>query len=148
MLPAAMLDIPTPMPLPPNEPILSYAPGTPERAKLKEALAKMSKECPDVPHVLGGREVHEGASFDVRSPHDHGRVIAKCHASSAALTERAIGAALAAAPGWAATRLEDRARVFLRAAELLAGPWRPILNAATMLGQSKTAFQAEIDAAC
>ncbi len=144
----AMLDIPHPLPLPANEPVLSYAPGAPERARLKEALAQMSKECPDVPHVIGGREVHDGATFDVRSPHDHARVIAKAHASSAALGQKAIDAAMAAAPGWAATRLEDRARVFLRAADLLAGPWRATINAATMLGQSKTAYQAEIDAAC
>jgi 1-pyrroline-5-carboxylate dehydrogenase len=143
-----MLDVPVPMPLPVNEPVLSYAPGTPERAKLKEALAAMSKECPDVPHVIAGREVREGATFDVRAPHDHALVVAKAHASSAGLTQKAIDASLAAAPAWAAMRLEDRARVFLRAADLLAGPWRQTLNAATMLGQSKTAFQAEIDAAC
>ncbi len=143
-----MLDIPHTFPLPVNEPILSYAPGTPERAQLKDALARLSGECPDVPHVLGGREVREGATFDVRAPHDHARVVAKAHASSVELGQRAIDGALAAAPDWAATRLEDRARVFLRAADLLAGPWRATINAATMLGQSKTAFQAEIDAAC
>jgi 1-pyrroline-5-carboxylate dehydrogenase len=143
-----MLDVPTPMPLPANEPVLSYAPGSTERAKLKEALASMAKERPDVPHVVGGRELRDGAPFDVCMPHDHAHVLATCHDAGQGVTERAIAAALVAAPGWAQTRFEDRARVFLRAADLLAGPWRTTLNAATMLGQSKTAFQAEIDAAC
>jgi 1-pyrroline-5-carboxylate dehydrogenase len=143
-----MLDLPAPVPLPPNEPILSYAPGTPERAGLKDALKKMGGEQPDVPHVVGGRELREGAPFEVRAPHDHGLLLAKCHDGGQAVAQRAIDAALAAAPAWAATPFEERARVFLRAAELLAGPWRQVLNAATMLGQSKTAFQAEIDAAC
>jgi len=145
---AAMLDVPTPMPLPANEPVHSYAPGSPERAKLKEALAAMAKERPDVPHVIGGREVREGAPFDVRAPHDHAHVLAVCHDGGHEVAERAIAAALHAAPAWAALRFEDRAKVFLRAADLLAGPWRATLNAATMLGQSKTAYQAEIDAAC
>jgi 1-pyrroline-5-carboxylate dehydrogenase len=148
MLRAAMLDIPSPKPLPPNEPILSYAPGTPEREVLKGRLASMASQQPDIPHVIAGKEVRDGASFDVRAPHDHGHVLAKAHQGGKAMTERAITAALAAAPAWASTSFEERARVFQRAADLLAGPWRQILNAATMLGQSKTAFQAEIDSAC
>jgi 1-pyrroline-5-carboxylate dehydrogenase len=143
-----MLDVPTPLPIPANEPILSYAPGTPERAALKASLRAMAGECPDVPHVVGGRELRDGVTFDVRAPHDHGLVLARCHDAGAAVTEKAIAAALAAAPAWARTRFEERARVFMRAAELLAGPWRPILTSATMLGQSKTAHQAEIDSAC
>lgn len=143
-----MLDLPTPKPLPPNEPILSYAPGSPERAALKAALARVGKERPDVPHVVGGAELREGAAFDVRAPHDHDQLLATAHDAGPAVTEKAISAALAAAPAWAAMSLDDRSRVFLRAADLLAGPWRQTLNAATMLGQSKTAFQAEIDAAC
>ncbi len=143
-----MLDIPHPLPMPTNEPTHAYAPGSPERARLKEVLGQMASECPDVPHVIGGREVREGATFDVRNPCEHAHVLARAHVSSVALGQKAIDAALAAAPAWAATRLEDRARVFLRAADLLAGPWRATLNAATMLGQSKTAIQAEIDAAC
>lgn len=143
-----MLDIPTPKALPPNEPVLSYAPNSPERAALKSALAAMAKERPDAPHVVGGKELRDGASFEVRAPHDHSLVLATAHDGGAAVTEKAIGAALAAAPAWASMSFEDRARVFLRAADMLAGPWRQVLNAATMLGQSKTAFQAEIDAAC
>ncbi|MBX3205932.1 MAG: L-glutamate gamma-semialdehyde dehydrogenase [Labilithrix sp.] len=143
-----MLDLPTPKPLPPNEPVLSYAPNSPERATLKAALAAMAKERPDIPHVVGGKELRDGAAFEVKAPHDHALVLATAHDGGHAVTEKAIGAALAAAPAWAAASFEERSRVFLRAADLLAGPWRQTLNAATMLGQSKTAFQAEIDAAC
>lgn len=143
-----MLDVPTPLPIPENEPVLSYAPETPERAALKAALASMSKERPDVPHVVGGEELREGRAFEVRAPHDHALLLATAHDGGKIVAEKAIAAALAAAPAWEATSFEERARVFLRAAELLAGPWRQTLNAATMLGQSKTAFQAEIDAAC
>lgn len=148
MLRGRMLDLPTPSPVPANEPILNYAPGSPERAALKSALAAMAKERPDVPHVVGGKESREGATYEVRAPHDHEQLLATCHDAGHAVTERAITAALAAAPGWASTTFAERARVFLRAAELLAGPWRQTLNAATMLGQSKTAYQAEIDASC
>jgi 1-pyrroline-5-carboxylate dehydrogenase len=143
-----MLDLPLAKPLPPNEPVFTYAPGTPERQALKSALASMASERPDVPHVIGGRELRDGAAFEVKAPHDHGLVLATAHDGGSATTDKAIKAALAAAPGWAATSFEERSRVFLRAADLLAGPWRQVLNAATMLGQSKTAFQAEIDAAC
>jgi 1-pyrroline-5-carboxylate dehydrogenase len=143
-----MLDLPTTQPNPTNEPILSYAPGTAERAKLKETLKQLANERPDVPHVVGGKEIRDGATFDVRAPHDHSLHLATCHDGGHATTARAIEAALAAAPAWAATSFEERARVFTRVAELLAGPWRSIVNAATMLGQSKTAYQAEIDSAC
>jgi 1-pyrroline-5-carboxylate dehydrogenase len=143
-----VLDIPLPSAPPVNEPVLGYAPKSPERAALKEALAKLSGECPDVGHMIGGQELREGESFDVVAPHDFRNVLAKAHQSSHAITEKAISAAKNAAPGWAALSLADRARIFLRAADLLAGPFRQTLNAATMLGQSKTAFQAEIDAAC
>ncbi len=143
-----MLDLPTTTPDPVNEPILSYAPGSPERAHLKSALASMALERPDVPHVVAGKESREGATYEVRAPHDHALVLATCHNGGALVAERAIAAALDAAPGWAATPFAERARVFMRAAELLAGPWRQILNAATMLGQSKTVVQAEVDAAC
>jgi 1-pyrroline-5-carboxylate dehydrogenase len=148
MLRGRMLDLPAPLPLPVNEPILSYAPGSPERAKLKSTLAAMAKEPVDVPHVVGGRESREGAIYEVRAPHDHELLLATCHDGGYAVTERAITAALAAAPAWSSMPFEERARIFSRAAELLAGPWRQVLNAATMLGQSKTAYQAEIDAAC
>jgi 1-pyrroline-5-carboxylate dehydrogenase len=143
-----MLDLPAPKPLPPNEPVFSYAPGSPERSALKVALGSMAKERPDVPHVIGGQAIRDGAAFEVKAPHDHSLVLATAHQGGHAMTEKAIAAALAAAPAWAATSLEERSRVFSRAADLLAGPWRQVLNAATMLGQSKTAFQAEIDSAC
>jgi 1-pyrroline-5-carboxylate dehydrogenase len=143
-----MLDLPTPKALPPNEPVLSYAPSSPERAALKAALKTMSTERPDVPHVVGGKEMHGGPAFEVKAPHDHSHVVATAHDGGHGVTEIAIAAALAAAPAWAAASFEERSRVFLRAADLLAGPWRQTLNAATMLGQSKTAYQAEIDAAC
>ena len=143
-----MLDLPTPKPLPPNEPVLSYAPGTPERAAVKAALKTLAGEKPDVPHVIGGKALHDGAPFEVKAPHDHSLVLATAHEGGHTMTEKAITAALAAAPAWAAMSFEERSRVFLRAADLLAGPWRATINAATMLGQSKTAYQAEIDAAC
>jgi 1-pyrroline-5-carboxylate dehydrogenase len=144
-----MLDLTTPLPLPANEPILSYAPGSPERAALKAALASMAGERVEIPHVVGGAASHEGAAtYEVRAPHDHALLLATCHDGGAPVATRAIEAALAAAPAWAAMPLAERARIFTRAAELLAGPWRQRINAATMLGQSKTAYQAEIDAAC
>ncbi|MCA9584151.1 MAG: L-glutamate gamma-semialdehyde dehydrogenase [Myxococcales bacterium] len=143
-----MLDFGQPLPPPVNEPVLSYAPGSAERAALKEALARVGGEVHEIPHVIGGAELREGPTYEVRAPHDHAHLLAKCHDGGAAVTDKAIAAALAAAPGWARTPFAERARVLLRAAELLAGPFRQTLNAATMLGQSKTAFQAEIDAAC
>ncbi len=143
-----MLDIPTPLPLPQNEPILSYAPGTSERAELKAALAKMAGEAPDVAHVVGEKKLHEGDPFDVRAPHAHRTVLARAHKGGGKVANKAIEAAVAAAPMWAAMPFDERARIFQRAADLLAGPWRQTLNAATMLGQSKTAHQAEIDSAC
>jgi len=143
-----MLDTPAPSPLPQNEPILAYAPGSAERTALKAALATAATERPDIPHVVAGKELRDGAAYEVRAPHDHGLLLATAHDGGAAVTEKAIAAALAAAPAWAATSFAERARVLLRAADLLAGPWRATINAATMLGQSKTAYQAEIDAAC
>ena len=148
MLRGRMLDLPAPLPLPVNEPILSYAPGAPERAKLKSALAGAASETVDVPHIVAGKESWEGPIYELRAPHDHTLLLATCHDGGPAVTERAIAAALAAAPAWAAMRFDERARIFSRAAELLAGPWRQVVNAATMLGQSKTAYQAEIDSAC
>ena len=143
-----MLDVPTPLPLPANETVLDYAPGSPERATLKAALREIAAVPLDVPHVIGGKESHDGRPIEVRSPHDRQRILATIPDGGPVMAERAIDAAIAAAPGWAAMSLADRSRIFLKAAELLAGPWRATLNAATMLGQSKTAYQAEIDAAC
>ncbi len=144
----AMFDLPHALPAPINEPVLNYAPGSPERAELKAELAKLSGECPDVPHVIGGKEVRDGATYDVRAPHRHSHVVAKGHLAENQTVTAAIAAAKKAAPEWAAMTIDERARIFQRAADLLAGPWRKTLNAATMLGQSKTAHQAEIDAAC
>jgi 1-pyrroline-5-carboxylate dehydrogenase len=136
------------IPPPVNEPVLSYAPGTPERATLKAELARLSGEVAEIPAIVNGREIRSGDVLEVRSPHRHRQVIARAHLASAATVREAAQAAVAAQHDWAALRFEDRAAVFLRAAELLATRRRALLNAATMLGQSKTAFQAEIDAAC
>ena len=135
-------------PAPRNEPVLNYAPGSPERAALKAALAKMSGETIDIPVVIGGKEFRTGRTIDVVSPHQHSRVLAKAHLADPALITKAVDNATAAQREWAAMPFADRAAVFLKAADLLAGPWRQVVNAATMLGQSKTAYQAEIDSAC
>ncbi len=143
-----MFEIAPAFPAPVNEPILSYAPGTPERAALKDALAKLGGETPDIPHVIAGKELRDGSAFDVRAPHKKAKLLGRAHNGGEAMGRLAVDAALRAAADWAATPFEDRARIFLRMADLLAGPWRQTLNAATMLGQSKTAYQAEIDSAC
>jgi len=135
-------------PAPRNEPVLNYAPGSPERAALKAALARMSAETIEIPVVIGGQEFRTGRTIDVISPHEHKRVLAKAHLADPGLIAKAIDSATAAQHEWAAMPFADRAAVFLKAADLLAGPWRQVVNAATMLGQSKTAFQAEIDSAC
>jgi len=135
-------------PAPRNEPILTYAPGSPERAALKAALGRMSGETIDIPVVIGGREYRTDRTINVISPHEHGRVLARAHLADPDLIAKAIDSAAAAQHEWAAMPFADRAAVFLKAADLLAGPWRQVVNAATMLGQSKTAYQAEIDSAC
>ncbi len=136
------------LPLPPNEPVLSYAPGSPERAALKETLAEMVANPVEIPLWINGEEVRTGNVVEVTAPHDHSLVLAKVHTGGAKETQAAIEAALAARAEWAALPWQERAAVFRRCSELLAGPWRQRLNASTMLGQSKNAFQAEIDAAC
>jgi len=135
-------------PAPRNEPVLGYAPGSPERASLKAALARMAAETIDIPVVVGGKEYRTGKTIKVVAPHEHGRVLANAHLADPALIAQAVDSACEAQRGWAAMPFADRAAVFLKAADLLAGPWRATVNAATMLGQSKTAFQAEIDSAC
>jgi len=135
-------------PSPRNEPVLGFAPGSPERAALAEGVAAMAATRLDVPCVIGGREVRTGRTEAAIVPHDHGHVLADVHMGGAAEVEAAVAASREAWHDWSRTPWEDRLAVFLRAAELLAGPWRHTLNAATMLGQSKTAHQAEIDAAC
>jgi 1-pyrroline-5-carboxylate dehydrogenase len=139
------------VPVATNEPVLSYAPGAPERAALQAELRRQLAQdgaAVELPLVVGGRDVTTGDLADVVVPHDHRHRLARAHLGGAAHVEQAIGAAMAARREWAALPWEERAAVFLRAAELLATTWRPVLNAATMLGQSKTAHQAEIDAAC
>ena len=137
----------TRVPTPVNEPNLGYLPGSPERAALKERLKAMAGERIDIPVVIGGREIRTGRTHETVMPHDHKHVLADWHAAGAEHVREAITAATRAARDWASWRWEDRAAVFLRAAELLTTTWRQTLNAATMLGQSKTVFQAEIDSA-
>lgn len=129
-----------------NEPVRTYAPGSPERESLKLHLQKAAKI--EIPLVIGGKEVRTGTLRKVVMPHAHGEVLAEFHLAGAKELELAAKAALAAKAEWENLAWNERAAIFLKAADLLAGPWRDVLNAATMLGQSKNAFQAEIDAAC
>jgi 1-pyrroline-5-carboxylate dehydrogenase len=136
------------IPVPRNEPVLSYGPGTAERATLKAELSSVGAQRPDIPAVVGGREIRSGDTRDVVSPHCHSRVLAKLHQADKATIADAISSAVEAQRDWGQWPFEARAAVFLKAADLLASSYRQRLNAATMLGQSKTAFQAEIDSAC
>src|SRR3954466_12661666 len=135
------------VPPPVNEPIKSYAPKSPERAEIKARLKSMAAEEIDIPLVIGGREIRTGETAPSVMPHDHKHVLGNYHKATAADVLQAIDAARVARVDWGNWAWEDRAAVFLKAAELLATTWRATLNASTMLGQSKTAFQAEIDAA-
>jgi 1-pyrroline-5-carboxylate dehydrogenase len=135
-------------PTPTNEPVRDYEPGSAERAELRRRLDQMQSERIELPLVIGGEEVTTGTTAEVVMPHKKSHALADAHQGSAAEVERAIDAAAEAWEDWSRLPWEERAAVFLRAAELLAGPWRATLNAATMLGQSKTAHQAEIDSAC
>jgi 1-pyrroline-5-carboxylate dehydrogenase len=136
------------IPTPQNEPVRSYAPGTPEREELKRALRDMSAQPIEIPLIVGGKEVRTAQTIDAVMPHCHHHVLAKVHQAGPKEAAAAVAAARAAWPAWAAASLEERAAVFLKAADLLAGKYRATVNAATMLGQSKTSHQAEIDAAC
>src|SRR4051812_48213417 len=131
-----------------NEPILGFERGSAERARLQLRLEQMRNERPEVPLVIGGRDVMTGTTKAAVMPHDREHVLADVHQGGAEHVQQAIEAAATAWEDWSRWPWEERAGVLLRAAELLAGPWRDTLNAATMLGQSKTAHQAEIDAAC
>jgi len=136
------------IPPPVNEPVLSYAPSTPERVELKKALKDLSTRQADIPLVIGGKDVRTGTTVDVVMPHCHRHVLAKAQQAGPGEVQAAIAAARDAWRDWSGWGFERRAAVFLKAADLLATRYRPIVNAATMLGQSKTAHQAEIDAAC
>ncbi|MFC2186938.1 L-glutamate gamma-semialdehyde dehydrogenase [Fulvivirgaceae bacterium LMO-SS25] len=136
------------VPKPYNEPIKSYAPGSPERASLQAALKEARSKTIDIPMVIGGQEIFTDKKVNITPPHDHQHILGTFSEGDADHVNQAINAALGAREAWAAMSWEHRASIFLKAAELIAGPYRDKLNAATMLGQSKNAFQAEIDAAC
>jgi 1-pyrroline-5-carboxylate dehydrogenase len=136
-------------PEPRNEPVLDYAPGSPERVALRGELRQLDLECETLTMCIGGRRAFGGGEWiDVVQPHDRGTVLGRLREATSDDVTCAIDAALLAHRDWANRPFDERAEIFVRAAELVAGPWRARLNAATMLGQSKTAFQAEIDAAC
>ncbi len=136
------------VPIPKNEPVNSYAPGTPERASLQAKLKELRAQEVDVPMYIGAEEVRTGKTQPLNPPHDHQHKLGQFHEGDASHVEQAIKAALAAKQEWADLHWQQRAAVFLKAADLIAGPYRDKINAATMLGQSKNAFQAEIDSAC
>ncbi|HEY7722905.1 MAG TPA: L-glutamate gamma-semialdehyde dehydrogenase [Pedococcus sp.] len=143
------MDAVTQVPAPVNEPVLDYAPGSPERAALEVALAELGSNPMDLPHTIAGKRVMgTGKKIDVRQPHAKRKVLGTMRNATVADAQAAVDAAKAAAPAWRELSFDDRAAILLKAAELLSGPWRAQLNAATMLGQSKTAYQAEIDSAC
>jgi 1-pyrroline-5-carboxylate dehydrogenase len=137
------------VPLPKNEPVLNYAPGTPERVKLKKAITELLSKQVEIPMFIGGKEVKTGKLVEIRAPHDHKHVLGYYHEGNAETVKQAVKAALTAREMWSAMPWEHRAAVFLKAADLLCEPyfWTKI-NAATMLGQSKNVFQSEIDAVC
>jgi len=143
------MDAVTTVPSPTNEPALGYAPGTPERSRLETRLKELASERVDLTLVLGEhRRMGGGERFDVVQPHRRAAVLGTLAESTPDDVREAIETALTAAPAWRELSFDDRAAIFLKAADLLAGPWRDTINAATMLGQSKTCYQAEIDAAC
>lgn len=143
-MPKGMFNVPTPY----NEPIKTYAPGTAERAELKKMLETLRAQELDIPMYIGGQEVRSGNKTRLAPPHDHKHTLGHFHKSGKEHVTQAIDAALAAREKWVNLSWEHRASIFLKAADLIAGPYRAKLNAATMLGQSKNAFQAEIDSAC
>ncbi len=136
------------LPTPSNEPVRSYAPGSAERASLQRRLEELKAEPTEVTAIIGGEAVRTETTSAIRPPHDHAATLGTVHHAGAEEVRQAIEAAMQARKKWAAMPHEERAAIFLRAADLAAGPWRDTLNASTMLGQSKNAYQAEIDAAC
>ncbi|OUS95946.1 L-glutamate gamma-semialdehyde dehydrogenase [Rhodococcus sp. NCIMB 12038] len=143
------MDAITQVPVPTNEPVHTYAPGSPERSRVQSALTDIATNPVDIPHVIGGKHRHgNGDRVDVVQPHRHAAVLGTLRSATHDDASAAVEAATAAAPDWRALSFDDRAAVILRAADLLSGPWRETLAAATMLGQSKSVQQAEIDAPC
>ena len=140
----AILKVPTPV----NEPVYSYAPGTPQRDLLKAAIEEITNKKVEIPLIIGGKEVRTGKMGKVVMPHDHQHILGECHLAGEKEIKMAIDAAMAAKEDWANLRWEERAAIFLKAAELLSGKYRYIMNAVSMLSTSKSAYQAEIDAAC
>jgi 1-pyrroline-5-carboxylate dehydrogenase len=136
------------VPFPENEPILQYAPGSPERAELKAAYEELKSKQIEIPVLIGGKEVKTGNMGECRMPHDHGHLLGTYHKAGKAEVQQAIDAALEAHRAWSEMPWHHRVRIFLKAADLLAGPWRATINAATMISQSKNPLQAEIDSAC
>jgi len=135
-------------PLPTNEPVLNYAPGSAEKMALKKVLKELKSTTMDIPMYIGSKEVRTGKKADIRPPHEHAHILGQFHMGEEKHVKQAIDAALEARSAWSNMSWEQRAHIFLKAADLLATKYRPYINAATMLGQSKNAFQAEIDAAC
>ena len=135
-------------PLPVNEPVLSYAPKSPERARLKEVLAELKKAQADIPMYIGGKEVRSKKKVSIHPPHEIAHTLGHFHAGDEKHVQQAIDAALAAKDAWSEMSWENRANIFLKAADLIATKYRPYMNGTTMLGQSKNAYQAEIDSAC
>ncbi|HTL12781.1 MAG TPA: L-glutamate gamma-semialdehyde dehydrogenase [Bdellovibrionota bacterium] len=136
------------IPRPDNEPVCQYEPGNPRRTSLQKTMDRMASEKIDIPLVIGGREIRTGRTRKVTMPHDHGHVLAEFHLAGPEEHKLATQAALKAQKDWERLSWNDRLSVFLKAAEMLRGPWRDILNGSTMLGQSKNCFQAEVDSAC
>lgn len=136
------------VPVPTNEPIYSYAPGSPERKKLETTIKDLKTQKIDIPMIIGGKEVKTSSAVEIRAPHDHNLVLGCYYKGGRAEVESAVNAALAAKPAWEKMAWEDRASIFLKAADLLAGKYRCEMNAATMLAHDKNVFQAEIDCVC
>ena len=135
-------------PMPVNEPVLNYGPGSPEKKRLKEVLAELKSQEIDVPMYIGSKEVRTNKKVAMHPPHETSHTLGYFHTGDEKHVQQAIDAALAAKESWAATSWENRANIFLKAADLIATKYRPYMNGTTMLGQSKNAFQAEIDSAC
>ncbi|MFM9008954.1 MAG: aldehyde dehydrogenase family protein, partial [Bacteroidota bacterium] len=131
-----------------NEPVLNYAPGSPERSAVQQALKHMRSEVIDVPMYIGGKAVYTEKKGEMRPPHDHRHLLGHYSIGDASHVQQAIDAALAARKAWSEMEWEQRSSIFLKAAELLSGPYRARINASTMLAQSKSIYQAEIDSAC